>query len=543
VHPAAVGIRDAYAKATRYTDYRELLARQRDLDAVLGLYATDTGGGLTWEGARDAYPGREERVVRWGDATGAEAIRERWQRLFALMPAIEKAELRIARVGWLEGNERGLPAEVRLLVRGTCADGARCQLDQTARLRVRSEGTRWRITEEEVTVRELVARLDPRFALATEAAGIANVHESGPSPAFQLFGGQDQSPVRASAGSAVADVDGDGCEDVFLAGGNAALYRSNCDGTFRDVTADAGLPRPWPAAASGAVFFDADADGDADLYVAAVTGGDRLFRNGGGGRFADVTAAAGVPRTAWTSMPTVADYDRDGDLDVYLVRMGDHECTVPAPGDDARNGVPSALLRNRGDGSFEDVTARARVRFHGWGLAGAWADYDADGWPDLYVTNEFGSNALFRNRGDGTFDDVTGRAGVADGGAGMSAAWGDYDADGDLDLFVSNMHANSGWALFHPDFPMPLPRYAQPLRLLFPAEVRRRAADITHRLLRGSTLYRNDGDGRFTDVSDAAGVRDAQWGWSAEFLDYDNDGTLDLYATDGFVSGPLLDDV
>ncbi len=517
--------------------------RQRDLDAVLGLYATEAGGGLTWDGAREVYPGRDERLQRWEGAIGPEPIRERWRRLFELMPAIEKAELRIGRVGWRNGDARGLPADVHLLVRGTCADGVRCQLDQHMTLRVRPDGTRWRIAAEDVTVRELVSRTAPRFVVVTEAAGIANVHDSGPSPAFQLFGGQDQSPVRASGGSAVADVDGDGCEDVFLSGGNAALYRSNCDGTFRDVTVEAGLPRPWPAAATGAVFFDHDNDGAPDLYVAAVVGGDRLFRNRGDGGFADVTASSGIPETPWTSMPTVADYDRDGFLDVYLVRMGDAEKTVPEPGYAARNGVPSTLLRSRRDGTFEDVTDRARVRFHGWGLAAAWGDFDDDGWPDLYVSNEFGGNALYRNRGDGSFEDVTARAGVADGGAGMSVAWGDYDTDGDLDLFVSNMHANSGWALFHPDFPMPFPWYARALGVVMPAEVRRRGEDITHRLVRGSTLFRNDGGGRFTDVSDAAGVRDAQWGWSAEFLDYDNDGTLDLFATDGFVSGPLLDDV
>jgi hypothetical protein len=517
--------------------------RQRDLDAVLGLYATDAGGGLTWEGSRDAYPGREERLVRWEGTHGAEPIRERWRRLFELLPTIEKAELRIGRVGWRAGDARGLPADVHLLVRGTCADGARCQLDQHMLLRVRPEGTQWRIAAEDVTARELVSRADPRFTLATEAAGIANVHDSGPSPAFQLFGGQDQNPVRASSGSAVADVDGDGCEDLFLAGGDAVLYRSNCDGTFRDATADAGLPRPWPGAATGVVFFDVDNDGDQDLYVAAVVGGDRLFRNGGDGRFTDVTAASGIPRVPWTSMPTVADYDRDGFLDVYLVRMGDAEKTVPEPAFAARNGVPSALLHNRGDGTFEDVTDRARVRFRGWGLAGAWGDFDADGWPDLYVANEFGGNALYRNRGDGTFDDFTTYAGVADGGAAMSVAWGDYDGDGDLDLFVSNMHANSGWALFHPDFPLPAPLYARALGLVMPTEVRRRGEAITERLVRGSTLFRNDGGWRFTDVSDAAGVRDAQWGWSAEFFDYDNDGTLDIFATDGFVSGPILDDV
>ncbi len=517
--------------------------RQRDLDAVVGLYVTEQGGGLAWDGSHEVYPGREEHVVRWDGGGGREPIRERWRRLFALLPTIEKAELRIGRVGWRDRDATGLPADVRLLVRGTCADGARCQLDQRMLLRVRQDGTQWRIAAEDVIARDLVSRVDPRFVLATDSAGIANVHDSGPSPAFQLFGGQDQSPVRASGGSAVADVDGDGCEDVFLSGGDAALYRSNCDGTFRDVTTESGLPRPWPGAATGVVLFDADNDGDPDLYVAAVAGGDRLYRNEGGGRFADVTAAAGIPQVPWTSMPTVADYDHDGFLDVYLVRMGDAGATVPEPAFAARNGVPSALLHNRGNGTFEDVTDHAGVRYHGWGLAGAWGDFDGDGWPDLYVSNEFGGNALFRNRGDGTFADVTASAGVADGGAGMSVAWGDYDGDGDLDLYVSNMHANSGWALFHPDFPLPMPLYARALGVVMPREVRRRGEAITDRLMRGSTLFRNDGHGRFTDVSDAAGVRDAQWGWSAEFLDYDNDGTLDIFASDGFVSGPLLDDV
>jgi len=517
--------------------------RQRDLEAVLGLYATASGGGLTWDGSHEVYPGRSERVVRWDAVRGPEPIRERWRRLFELFPSIEKAELRIGRVGWRDGDASGLPADLRLLVRGTCADGARCQLDQRMLVRVRPDGSQWRITAEDVTARDLVSATDPRFALVTEAVGIANTHDSGPSPAFQLFGGQDQSPVRASAGSAVADVDGDGCEDVFLSGGSAALYRNTCDGRFVDVTTESGLPRPWPGAATGAVFFDVDNDGDPDLYVAAVVGGDRLYRNDGGGRFTDVTRAAGIPQVPWTSMPTVADYDRDGFVDVYLVRMGDPEKTVPEPAFAARNGVPSALLHNRGDGTFEDVTARAGVGFHGWGLAAAWGDFDGDGWPDLYVSNEFGGNVLYRNRHDGTFANVTASAGVADGGAGMSVAWADYDGDGDLDLFVSNMHANSGWALFHPDFPLPVPVYARVLGVVMPREVRRRGEAITDHLLRGSTLFRNDGGGRFTDVSDAAGVRDAQWGWSAEFLDYDNDGTLDIFATDGFVSGPILDDV
>jgi hypothetical protein len=242
-------------------------------------------------------------------------------------------------------------------------------------------------------------------------------------------------------------------------------------------------------------------------------------------------------------MPVVADYDRDGFLDVYVVRMGDEEGTTPTPNYRARNGVGSTLWHNNGDGTFTDVTRRAGVGFTGWGLAGAWGDYDGDGWPDLYVANEFGGNVLYHNEHDGTFRDRTDEAGVADGGAGMGVTWADYDGDGDLDLYVSNMHANSAWALFHPDFPAPVPWRYRLLAFLTPRQYQEHSDDIIRRLTRGSTLYRNDGNGHFTDVSDAAGVRDAQWGWAAEFLDYDNDGRLDLYAVNGFISGPLQDDV
>jgi hypothetical protein len=169
-------------------------------------------------------------------------------------------------------------------------------------------------------------------------------------------------------------------------------------------------------------------------------------------------------------------------------------------------------------------------------------DYDDDGWPDLFVVNEFGSNVMYHNNGDGTFRDVTDASGTAQRGAGMGVAWGDYDNDGHLDLFISAMHANSRWLLFHPDFPQPVPWYVQVLGWFTP-EVHRRVQLYTHEHTRGSSLLHNNGDGTFTDVSDQAGVRDTQWGWSAAFIDYNNDGLLDLYAVNGFVSNPLLDDV
>jgi hypothetical protein len=155
---------------------------------------------------------------------------------------------------------------------------------------------------------------------------------------------------------------------------------------------------------------------------------------------------------------------------------------------------------------------------------------------------ERGRNALYRNRGDGTFEDVTDRTGAGDPGAAMSVAWGDYDGDGDLDVFVSNMYSNTRWAIEHPDYPAPYPWWARLLGLVMPGRVHAHAVEVIQGISRGSTLLRNDG-GTFTDVSDDAGVRDAQWGWAAEWLDYDNDGALDLYATDGFYTGNLPDDV
>jgi hypothetical protein len=516
--------------------------KARDLDAVVGVYATATGGGLGWDAARPAYPDREEETLRWDGPPVVEPIRERYRHLLALFAAVDKAEVRIDRIGWREPDADGWPATVRTIVRGTRTDGARCQLEQRAAVHVALRDGEWKITREDVTSRTMVSRATPRFVAATDAAGIASVHTNAGSPIFRLFGGNADNPVGTSSGSAVADVDGDGCEDLFLAGSpDAALYRNDCHGHFVDVTAASGLPHPWPAAATGALFFDYDNDGRPDLFVAAARGGDRLFHNVGG-TFVDVTAAAGIAPGRWGSMGIAADYDRDGFLDLYVVRMGDEETTVPRPNYGATNGIGNTLYRNNGDGTFTDVTRRAGVRHGGWDLAGAWGDYDGDGWPDLYVANEFGANALYRNEHDGTFSDRTAEAGVADGGAGMGVAWGDYDGDGDLDLFVSNMHANSAWALFHPDFPAPIPWHYRLLGL-FTSEVQRRSDEIIGNLTRGSTLYRNDGNGRFTDVSDTAGVRDTQWGWSAEFLDYDDDGRLDLYAVNGFISGPLLDDV
>jgi hypothetical protein len=513
--------------------------RQRDLTAILDVYAVEEGTGLSWDWARaDAVPCNSgEEVLRWHGPGASETIRSRYERLLDLFQNVESAEGRIDSVDWDHPTADGYRAEFHLIVRGEAGD-VRRQLDQRAIAYFARRDGKWKITREEITARELASGLVPRFALGTQAAGIDNVHDTDGSPPFRIVGG-----YYTASGSGVGDVDADGDEDIVLASAShLVLYRNNGDGTFTDVTAASGLPNPYPAVATGVVLFDYDNDGFADLYVAALRGGDHLFHNRRDGTFEDVTTAAGIKAGEWASMPVVADYDRDGFLDIYIVRMGDHEHTPPYPNYDAHNGFAHTLYHNNRDGTFSDVSERAGVADTGWGLAGAWGDYDDDGWPDIYVANEFGLGALYHNDHDGTFHDVTRASGTGNRAAAMGVAWADYDNDGHLDLFVSAMHANSRWLLFHPDFPKPLPWYYEALGWVMP-QVGQRLQQYTHELTRGSSLLHNNGDGTFTDVSDHAGVRDTQWGWAAEFLDYNNDGLLDLYATNGFISGPLLDDV
>ncbi len=332
-------------------------------------------------------------------------------------------------------------------------------------------------------------------------------------------------------GLALGDVDGDGREDLFVAlpsGLPNLLLLHGADGTVRDGAREAGLA--WLDDTKGALLIDYDNDGDSDLF-AAVGAAIVVSVNDGKGHFTVKHTLRAATPAAFYSL-AAADYDLDGDLDLYATRYvttryGEN---YPLPYHDARNGPPNHLLRNDGDKGFADATREAGLDVNNdrFSTAASWADYDSDGDPDLYVSNDFGRNNLYRNDG-GRFVDVAALVGVEDQAAGMGVAWGDSDADGDLDLLVSNMFSSAGQRITSQ------PRF----RAGDSREVR---AEFRHHAL-GNSLFVNAGEGRFTDQSQAAGVRMGRWAWGAEFCDFDGNGLPDMVVPNGFVTNARLDDL
>ncbi len=343
-------------------------------------------------------------------------------------------------------------------------------------------------------------------------------------------------------GVSVVDIDADGYDDLYLAvrQGRNMLLHNGGDGTFTERAAQYGLDVEHHTAA--ALFADFDNDGDPDVFLGRTLAPSRYLVNENG-CFAPRDLGADVLPFLVASI-SAADYDRDGLLDVYFstyaARMVlDAVSTAPRgapwggalladflPADRARAlydlsrdrigrlihdapGPPNVLLRNLGNGRFAPTVA-------GWRntLQATWADYDRDGDPDLYLANDFATNNLLRNDG-GALVDVTAESGAADLGFGMGASWADYDGDGRQDLYVTNMHSSAGRRIT---------AAAGPAGAAFAP------------LARGSSLLRNSRAG-FVRVADSP-VEDGGWGWGGQFLDFDNDGDLDIYAPSGYYTPP-----
>lgn len=357
------------------------------------------------------------------------------------------------------------------------------------------------------------------FRDMTKQAGILFKHNSG---AF----GKKYLPETMGSGVCVLDYDNDGWQDILFVNsmdwpghkGGAksypALYHNNKDGTFTDVTREAGLA--MESYGLGCAVADYDNDGFEDIYITTV-GSNHLFHNLGNGKFADVTVKAGVADPGFSTSAVWFDYDNDGKLDLFVTHYidwsiaKDQYCTL-----DNKNksyctpqtykGESSTLFHNRGDGTFENVTKRAGLHDPtSKSLGVAMLDYDNDGWMDLFVANDTEPNKLYHNNHNGTFTDVAVQVGVAfsESGrvrAGMGVDAGDYDGSGWQSLVIGNFTNES------------------------------------------MSLYRNDGSGLFVDEEISSGIRQMSLQaltFGCFFFDYDLDGRLDIFAANGHVSDDI----
>jgi tetratricopeptide (TPR) repeat protein/peroxiredoxin len=339
--------------------------------------------------------------------------------------------------------------------------------------------------------------------------------------------------VYGNNGVAVGDFNNDGLDDLYVcqpAGLPNRLYRNRGDGTFEDVTETSGTGVLDFSAC--ALFADFQNRGIQDLLVVCATG-PLLFLNDGKGKFSlkpDAFRFARAPQGAFTHA-AAADYDRDGRLDIYFCLysyyQGLDQYRYPVPYFDARNGPPNYLVHNEGNGVFLDRTEISGLNIENdrYSFACSWGDCNADGWPDLYVVNDFGRNNLYRNNGDGTFAAVSEEAQVNQAGAGMSACWLDFDNDGKQDIYAAGMWVAAGMRVFEdPHFHAGEP---EKIRSLY------------RRHMSGNSLYRNQGDGTFQNVAAKAGVEMGRWSWSTDAWDFDHDGYPDLYVANGYISdGP-----
>jgi enediyne biosynthesis protein E4 len=373
----------------------------------------------------------------------------------------------------------------------------------------------------------------PQFEDVAQKAGLTVSHISSPDKKYIV--------ESMSGGIGLIDCDNDGKLDIVAVNGSTVdryrkggdlmvtLYHQDASSTaenlkFTDITKDAGLSRKgW---GMGVAVADYDNDGLQDLFVTGY-GGNALYHNLGNCKFEDVTEKAGVAEGGFSTGAAWADYDRDGHVDLFVSRYVhvdiDH---LPEFGNDPRfcrfkgvlvqcgpwglPGESDLLYHNRGDGTFEEVSKKAGVDDprHYYGLGATWGDYDNDGWPDLYVANDAGPNFLYRNKHDGTFEDVGLLDGVALSGDGqqlgsMGVAWGDYLHEGRLSMMVTEFFEQ------------------------------------------GSSLYHNLGNDSFADVSVRAKIYKPTYplvSWGTSFFDMDNDGWLDLLIASGHVY-PQVDNI
>jgi len=320
-------------------------------------------------------------------------------------------------------------------------------------------------------------------------------------------------------GLAIGDYDGDGRPDLFVVSKTRScrLFRNLGNWKFEDVTEKAGVGDKGEAAGiwkQGATFVDIDNNGLLDIYVCRHGAPNLLYMNQGDGTFREEAAARGLAVSDACVMAAFCDFDRDGHLDVFI------QTNLLGSGHPA--GQRDYLFHNNGDGTFADVTERAGITGEAQGHSAVWWDYDGDGWPDLYVANDFAApDKLYRNNRDGSFTDVIDRVVPHMPYSSMGSDLGDVDNDGRIDLLVAEMA---------PTTHQKDQRTAALRRGLLedPPDDSAAAPQVMR-----NALYLNTGTGRCLEAACLAGLAATDWTWSVRLEDLDNDGRLDVFVTNG----------
>ncbi len=443
-----------------------------------------------------------------------------WQRVEQVLWKVKGAEFQSGRRPWGK-------IKLKIVMTGMDGDLQPIAVSGWGYMKVTKQRGKWLANRFSLTSLGVKQRASgPLFTNVAAAAGVAHSW-----PRF----GTDENLSYAWNGAAGADVDGDGDWDLFLpSDGRNFLYIANDDGTFEEAAEARGVA--GPAAGTGPVFLDFDNDGDQDLFVAHICwkgeGGKlqgqtaQLYVNDGKGNFDRQKEMAGLQGPMDAYSVTVMDYDSDGFLDLFIACYGRLEAQHNNSWIEATNGSDNILLRNMGGRGFEDVSEAAGIQGGRWTYASASADVNGDGWPDVYAANDYGSNRMWINQKDGTFKDQADSLGLADQGNGMACAFGDLNADGILDLYVSNMSSTAGNRILN--------RLTEEIDPEIYAALKKMAA--------GNSMFAGKADGTFERFDKAAGGTGGAWAWSLALNDFDLDGNLDVFCTNGFVTGTLPDD-
>jgi Flp pilus assembly protein TadD/peroxiredoxin len=474
--------------------------------------------------------------------SGRERFLQEIKNYLAPLKHVETADFEIYGCAQVSASPLTLEAKIRYDFVGTCNDHTRNEQVREERIGSwltqwsRDESGAWRALKwiaSEETLSRATGRIfvDVTYQALGQTASYKEQLLRGADYWRTVLDGAVGVDVYGNNGVAIGDFDNDGLEDLYVcqpAGLPNRLYRNRGNGTFEDVTEESGLGVLDFTAC--ALFADFDNRGFQDLLVVSATG-PLLFRNDGSGKFSlkpDAFRFARPPQGAFTHA-AAADYDRDGHLDIYFCLysyyQGLDQYRYPVPYFDARNGPPNYLFHNEGNGAFEDRTEAAGLNVENdrYSFACSWGDCNADGWPDLYVVNDFGRNNLYRNNGNGTFTAVSRESRVDEAGAGMSACWLDFDNDGKQDIYAAGMWVGAGMRVFEDSH--------------FHSGEPENIRSFYRRHMAGNSLYRNQGGGTFQDVAPHAGVDLGRWSWSTDAWDFDHDGYPDLYVTNGYISG------